>query len=94
MFAVSRREYYVTPGLAVRLLTHAKRQEPARTIDLPELTERETQILAQVARGFFTNKEIARTLALSKKTVKHHMTNVMQKLRVRNRVDAPASHSA
>jgi DNA-binding NarL/FixJ family response regulator len=87
MFAVSRGEYYVTPGLAARLLTHTKRQEPARTTDLPELTERESQILAQVARGF-TNKEIARTLALSEKTVKHHMTNVMQKLRVRNRVEA------
>ncbi len=88
MFAVSRGESYVTPGLAARLLTHAKKQqEAARTPELPELTERETQILAQVARGF-TNKEIARSLTLSEKTVKHHMTNVMQKLRVRNRVEA------
>jgi two-component system, NarL family, nitrate/nitrite response regulator NarL len=51
------------------------------------LTEREAQILAQVARGL-TNKEIARDLSLSEKTVKHHMTNVMQKLQVRNRVEA------
>src|SRR5262245_49098920 len=88
MFAVSRGESYVTPGLAARLLTHAKKQpETARAPELPELTERESQILAQVARGF-TNKEIARTLTLSEKTVKHHMTNVMQKLRVRNRVEA------
>jgi DNA-binding NarL/FixJ family response regulator len=88
MFAVSRGESYVTPGLAARLLTHAKKQQEAtRAPELPELTERETQILAQVARGF-TNKEIARALTLSEKTVKHHMTNVMQKLRVRNRVEA------
>jgi DNA-binding NarL/FixJ family response regulator len=40
-----------------------------------------------VARGL-TNKEIARGLSLSEKTVKHHMTNVMQKLQVRNRVEA------
>jgi len=85
MFAISRGESYVTPGLAARLLTHASRQEPARA--LPELTEREGQILAHVARGL-TNKEIARALSLSEKTVKHHMTNVMQKLQVRNRVEA------
>ena len=87
MFAISRGESYVTPGLAARLLTHATRQEPAPASDLPELTEREAQILAQVARGF-TNKEIARTLAISEKTVKHYMTNIMQKLQVRNRVEA------
>jgi two-component system nitrate/nitrite response regulator NarL len=85
MFAISRGESYVTPGLAARLLTHATRQEPAHA--LPELTEREGQILAHVARGL-TNKEIARALSLSEKTVKHHMTNVMQKLQVRNRVEA------
>ena len=74
-------------NLAARLLTQGKRQGPARGAALPELTEREGQILAEVARGL-TNKEIARALSLSEKTVKHHMTNVMQKLQVRNRVEA------
>lgn len=87
IFAVSRGESYVTPGLAARLLTLGRRPEPARSTLLPELTEREGQILAQVARGL-TNKEIARAMSLSEKTVKHHMTNVMQKLQVRNRVEA------
>jgi DNA-binding NarL/FixJ family response regulator len=89
MFAVSRGDSYVTPALAARLLMHASRQEPgsSRAPVLPELTAREAQILAQVARGL-TNKEIARALSLSEKTVKHHMTNVMQKLQVRNRVEA------
>jgi DNA-binding NarL/FixJ family response regulator len=87
MYAISRGESYVTPGLAARLLTQVKRQEQAQGAALPELTEREGQILAQVARGL-TNKEIARTLSLSEKTVKHHMTNIMQKLQVRNRVEA------
>jgi two-component system nitrate/nitrite response regulator NarL len=86
MFAISRGESYVTPGLAARLL-QVKRQEPAQGAALPELTEREGQILSQVARGL-TNKEIARALTLSEKTVKHHMTNIMQKLQVRNRVEA------
>lgn len=87
MLAISRGESYVSPGLAARLLTHATRQEPARLPAFPELTEREAQILAQVSRGL-TNKEIARALSISEKTVKHHMTNVMQKLQVRNRVEA------
>ncbi len=87
ILAVSRGESYVTPGLAARLLTQVRRPEPARAAALPQLTGREGQILAQVARGL-TNKEIARALSLSEKTVKHHMTNVMQKLQVRNRVEA------
>src|SRR5262245_36974296 len=87
MLAVSRGESSVPPGLGARLLTRPIRQEPAGPPALPELTTRESQILAQVARGH-TNKEIARDLSLSEKTVKHHMTNLMQKLQVRNRVEA------
>lgn len=87
MFAIARGESYVTPGLAARLLTQGRRQDPVQARALPELTQREGQILAQVARGL-ANKEIARALSLSEKTIKHHMTNVMQKLQVRNRVEA------
>jgi two-component system nitrate/nitrite response regulator NarL len=54
---------------------------------LGELTERERQILEQVAEGH-SNKEIGLLLHLSEKTVKHYMTNVLQKLHVRNRVEA------
>ncbi len=89
MCAVSRGESYVSPGLAARLLTQTKRQVQNRPpeFDLPELTKREEQILDHVARGK-TNKEIAIGLGISEKTVKHYMTNIMQKLQVRNRVEA------
>jgi two-component system nitrate/nitrite response regulator NarL len=40
-----------------------------------------------MARGM-SNKEIARVFKCSERTVKHHMTNIMQKLHVRNRVAA------
>jgi two-component system, NarL family, nitrate/nitrite response regulator NarL len=40
-----------------------------------------------VAEGF-SNKEIGARLGLTEKTVKHYMTNVLQKLQVRNRVEA------
>jgi two-component system nitrate/nitrite response regulator NarL len=83
-------EAYVTPTLAASLLTE---MNPARagqrpvTRPLDDLTDRERQILEQVAAGL-SNKEIAQQLFLSEKTVKHYMTNILQKLHVRNRVEA------
>lgn len=87
--AVHRGECYVSPGLAARLLAQGKRSAQPAKLDpaLPELTRREEQILDSVGRGL-TNKEIARSLKISEKTVKHYMTNIMQKLQVRNRVEA------
>jgi two-component system, NarL family, nitrate/nitrite response regulator NarL len=87
--AVARGESYVTPGLAARLLTQTNPRTPvaAHHHDLPDLTERENQILDHVARGL-TNKEIAKNFDISEKTVKHYMTNIMQKLNARNRVEA------
>ncbi len=51
------------------------------------LTERELQILSLIARGM-SNKEIARQLHLSLQTVKGHISRLLRKLRVRNRVEA------
>ncbi len=83
-------EAYVTPALAASLLSEmqggwAGQKSPANPLD--ELTERERQILEKVAAGH-SNKEIAQQLFLSEKTVKHYMTNILQKLQVRNRVEA------
>jgi DNA-binding NarL/FixJ family response regulator len=86
--AVAAGEVYVTPALAANVLleltTSGGRQA---TNPLDELTERERQIVELVAAGD-SNKEIAAQLHLSEKTVKHHMTNILQKLQVRNRVEA------
>ena len=51
------------------------------------LTEREKEILTLVAEGL-TNREIGENLHLTEKTIKHYMTNVLQKLHVRSRVEA------
>jgi DNA-binding NarL/FixJ family response regulator len=51
------------------------------------LTERERQILEHIANGL-TNKEIGLRLHLTEKTIKHYVTSVLQKLQVRNRVEA------
>ncbi len=52
-----------------------------------DLTPREAEVLALVARGA-SNAEIARELDLSLKTVQNHVTNVLTKLRVRDRTQA------
>lgn len=83
-------EAYVTPSLAASLLSEMQASWPgkkAASNPLDELTEREHQILQKVAAGL-SNKEIGQQLALSEKTVKHYMTNILQKLHVRNRVEA------
>ncbi len=88
--AIYAGEGYVPPALAASLLSDiagASSGERSRESPLDELTEREHQILERVAVGF-SNKEIGQQLHLSEKTVKHHMTNILQKLQVRNRVEA------
>ena len=82
---------YVTPTLAAKLLCQMKQKQLQQAAMHEQgqtgLTSREEEVLDQVARGL-TNKEVARALSLSEKTVKHYMTIIMQKLQVRNRVEA------
>jgi DNA-binding NarL/FixJ family response regulator len=52
-----------------------------------ELTARETEVLECLFRGM-SNKEIGVELGLTEKTVKHYMTNLMNRLGVKNRVEA------
>jgi two-component system, NarL family, nitrate/nitrite response regulator NarL len=94
--AVSRGETYITPQIAARVLAKMQRRtnttSPARARGFEtELTIREEQIMNEVAQGL-TNKEIALKFSLSEKTVKHYMTSVLQKLQVRNRVEAVIAH--
>jgi DNA-binding NarL/FixJ family response regulator len=88
--AVAAGESYVPPALAASLLLEmhepgTRSREPENPIN--ELTERERDILEGLAAGL-SNKEIGQKLYLSEKTVKHYMTNILQKLQVRNRVEA------
>ena len=83
-------ERYVTPSLAGSMLSSMTAgNQPARppANPLDELTERERQVLELVASGL-SNKEVGEHLFLSEKTVKHYMTIIMEKLGVRNRVEA------
>jgi two-component system, NarL family, nitrate/nitrite response regulator NarL len=81
-------EIYITESLATRLLVSGvgalKESSLAR---INSLSERETQILRLIAKGMI-NKQIGCELALKEKTVKHYVTNILQKLHVSNRVEA------
>lgn len=81
---------YITPSLAASLLSASNvrdRRSAEHRSSLEDLTPREREILEELAKGA-SNKVIADRLSLSEKTVKHHMTNILQKLQVRNRVEA------
>src|SRR5215470_9578481 len=86
--AIFNGESYVAPCLAARLLIQmGKRHNIAASKPSNELTNREEEILSLVSRGM-TNKEIANRLNLTERRVKHHMTSIMRKSKVRNRVEA------
>lgn len=80
---------YVAPGLAGRLLRGMQGKtaggQPANP--LADLSRREEDILKLVAQGL-SNKEVGRELDIQEKTVKHYMTSILQKLHLRNRVEA------
>jgi len=79
---------YVSPELAARVLVAMQEEgsDPKRSV-VEDLTRREEQILRLVSKGK-SNKEVAIELDLQEKTIKHHMTSILQKLKVRNRVEA------
>ena len=82
---VANGEVYVSPSLAAGMLMTLTRGRPADPLE--ELTEREHEILRLVGQGL-TNREIGERLHLSEKTIKHYITNILQKLQVRSRVEA------
>ncbi len=81
---------YVSPSLAARVLLAMKSPSQTKMSDdqlVASLTKREEEILRLVSDGL-SNKEVGRELELQEKTVKHYMTNILQKLQARNRVEA------
>jgi DNA-binding NarL/FixJ family response regulator len=87
---VVRGEAFVSPVMAARLLEefagNSRRTAPPPTPSA-QLTQREQEVLALVARGK-SNKEIAAALAIAENTVKNHLKNILEKLHLENRVQA------
>lgn len=85
---IHRGEPYITPALASRLLMQSKgRPLSVQKVKDVGLTLRDKQILGYLAKGL-TNQEIARSLGVNVRTIKHYLTQVFRKMRVRNRVEA------
>lgn len=84
-------DLYVSPSLAARLLMESKNTDlngaKSGNLAMNELTHREKQILEGISQGL-SNREIGEKLNIAEKTVKNYVTNILQKLQVRNRVEA------
>jgi DNA-binding NarL/FixJ family response regulator len=84
--AVASGEAIFSPAIARRLMTFFGPRRPPQPV-LPELTEREREILLLIARGE-SNEAIANHLRLSLKTVRNHGSNIYNKLQVADRTQA------
>lgn len=88
--SISEGEAPLSGAIAAKILEEFTRpaesvgEEPAQC---EELTPREIDVLELVAEGM-TNKEIASTLVISDNTVKIHLRNILEKLHLRNRIQA------
>ncbi|MDQ3963852.1 MAG: response regulator transcription factor [Actinomycetota bacterium] len=88
---VARGEALLAPSVTRRLLDRFARATPRAhpdvTAALATLTEREMEVFARVAKGL-SNGEIARELFVSDATVKTHVSSILSKLHLRDRVQA------
>jgi NarL family two-component system response regulator LiaR len=80
--AAAAGQVQMSPPVAARLL----REVPAPPQPEP-LTERETEVLRQLAQGK-SNKEVAAALVIADKTVRTHVSNILAKLGVTSRTQA------
>jgi DNA-binding NarL/FixJ family response regulator len=87
---VGRGDALLAPEITLRLIeayTGQRARAPAPPAGYDELTAREREVLALLARGL-TNAEIAAQLVVEPSTVKSHVAGVLLKLGVRDRVGA------
>jgi DNA-binding NarL/FixJ family response regulator len=89
--AASRGEYFLLPAITAKVIAEfarIPRSNPSRSHDSAEtLSPRENEILRLVASGD-SNKEIAERLVISEGTVKNHLSNILAKLSVKDRLQA------
>lgn len=84
VWAVAKGEAVLGPDVAMRALRYLSGARTVGPAAFPELTDREREVLDQVARGH-ANEAIARRLSLSPKTVRNNMSTILAKLQVLDR---------
>jgi len=93
--AVFEGESFIYPSLAKKLFGEINRQhvrnlEAAKVLERTKderLSYREIEVLEMVCKGM-SNQEVAKSLFLSEKTVKNHLTNIFRKISVTDRTQA------
>lgn len=86
--AVRQGEALLDPAVTQRVLKRVRESESDRQVAaFRDLSDREMEVLAQVAQGK-SNGEIAGALTLSEKTVRNHVSTVLAKLGLSNRIEA------
>jgi len=92
---VAAGDALLSPSITRRVIGEFAAQQPASArpggahadVDLSTLTERETEVLVHIAKGL-SNNEIGEALFVSETTVKTHVSRVLMKLHLRDRVQA------
>jgi DNA-binding NarL/FixJ family response regulator len=87
---VAAGESLLAPAVTRRLVERFVRRPPADAVreqEFSDLTDRELEVLTLIARGM-SNAEIGEHLFLSEATVKTHVTRILSKLGLRDRVQA------
>jgi DNA-binding NarL/FixJ family response regulator len=80
----------MSPGIALKTIRFLVSAAPVKKPETPEdynLTEREVEILRNIAKGS-TYQAMANQLFISTETVKKHVANIYKKLHVRNKIEA------
>ena len=86
--AVSQGDAILDPAVTQKIMARVRRAEQeAHAAAFHDLSERELQVLALVAEGK-TNAEIGEVLILSEKTVRNHVSAILSKLNMTNRIEA------
>jgi DNA-binding NarL/FixJ family response regulator len=86
--AVRRGEALLDPAVTQRVLKRVRETETDReAAAFRDLSDREMEVLGQVAQGK-SNGEIASELSLSEKTVRNHVSAILSKLGLTNRIEA------
>ncbi|MFW6389629.1 MAG: response regulator [Halanaerobiales bacterium] len=83
IMAADRGEPVLHPRIAKKLMQRVSQKK----VETESLTSREKEVLAQLVKGL-SNKKIAKRLFISDKTVKTHVSNILNKLQVKDRTQA------
>jgi DNA-binding NarL/FixJ family response regulator len=85
---VAGGEALLSPAITKRVIKQFTRMDrPAPPREMDDLTQRELEVFRLIARGL-SNAEIGHELFISETTVKTHITHILQKLNLRDRVQA------